>query len=281
MTTGRVRAADIGARTLTEAPGVAKRGRGGLRSSTGICYRDRVSDDAPTSTWYIPGLIRGAALLGCAAAFIWLLQGPGDKAPLEVALLLLASLGLAIVAVRVLLYDGREPSSGAVFVLRTRMLNNFAEVVIASLGGLVLFFGLGLTLMISEFRFMSFVLGIMNTGMGVAMTLWRPSFVLDAERRTLRRYAFGRALPLRVRELPYRVRITSDGYYSRAASAAGVRTGDMIRGVTRGGTFELEFVPGNNAEATAAAVRRWREIFGELGTDGSEVDASADARSSA
>lgn len=240
-----------------------------------------MSDDAPTSTWYFPGLIRGTALLGSAAAFIWLLQGPGDKAPLDAALLLLCSLGLVIVGARVLLYDGREPSGGAVFVLRTRMLNNFAEVVIAGMGGLILFFGLGLTVMISEFRLMSFVLGVMNTGIGVAMTLWRPSFVLDVERRTLRRYAFGRALPLRVRELPYRVRITSDGYYSRAASAGGVRTGDVIRGVTRGGTFELEFIPGNNAEATAAAVRRWREIFSELGTDGAEVPPHADARSSA
>ncbi|MCA9663192.1 MAG: hypothetical protein KC486_32970 [Myxococcales bacterium] len=242
-----------------------------------------MSDDAPTSTWYLPGLIRGVALLGSAAAFLWLLQGPGEKAPLDAALLLLTSLGVAIVGARVLLVDGREPSGGAVFVLRTRMLNSFAEAVIAGMGGLILFFGLGLLVMVSEFRFMSFVFGLMNTGIGVAMTLWRPSFVLDVERRTLRRYPFGRALPLRVRELPYRVRITSDGYYSRAASAGGVRTGDVVRGVTRGGTFELEFVPGNDAAATDAAVRRWREIFGELGTDGSDApsEARADPRASA
>lgn len=227
-----------------------------------------MSSGAPTQTWHLPGVIRGLALLACAAGYSLVLDAPGEHPPIDTALTVGLALAVAALAVRVALLDGREPSGGAVFVLYTRMLNNFSEVVIAGMGALLLLFGTVGLVSVSSFSVVALFFGITLGGMGTAMTLWRPCFVLDAERKTLRRYPFGRALPLRVRELPYYVRVTSEAYYSRAGNVAGVRTGDVIRGMTRGGSFELEFVPGNDAAATEAAVKRWREIFGELGTAG-------------
>jgi hypothetical protein len=180
-----------------------------------------------------------------------------DPAGWVVFVLLVAA--LLVSGARIALLEARPPRDPATVVTRTRELGPVTELVIAGMGGFLLWAGLAATLMalstevwagapsgvaVSAGELVMAV--VMFAVPGFFMIYWRPMFVLDLARRRIRRHRFGRALG-GGRDLDAgALRVFAEGYF---ITNTGVRLGDMIRGEVGGHTFELERIHGNLGKA--------------------------------
>lgn len=233
----------------------------------GYAIDGRMARDA---SWHLPDLVRGLCAAAVAPVLLWFMLTSGDEWHTKTWLawvLFVAFAGVfGAAAARVLLVNARDPNR-EVFVFRTRQSNVVAETIMAGMGALLLviacitFIDLG----IEGPGTKTPLAGVVLLPMAVALLFWRPQFALDTRRRTLRRYPFGRGIPLRHQELPYQVHITAEGYY--VGQQTRQKIGSMIRGVTSGGTFELELVPnGAPPEILEARKRAWQGMFTEMQT---------------
>jgi predicted outer membrane lipoprotein len=219
------------------------------------------------SGWHVPDLIRGLCVLAIVPGLGWFMLTPTHGSalgPLGWVLGALFAAFFGTVGARILRHDARAPK-GRLFVFRTRLLNEVVELAIAGMGASLLwmaavtFVDLGMEGPGTKTP----IAGVLLAAVGLPMVFWRPQFVLDAEERTLRRFPFGRSLPIRHQQMHFSVRVGSDDYYVGARVRQ--KVGDMIRGRTAAGDFELELVPLGTPPGTLdARVRYWRQTLDAL-----------------
>jgi hypothetical protein len=234
----------------------------------------QVASSHSTPALHIPDVVRGVMLLfgvGVLAKFTVLNEHLRLGPVAWIAFLGCAGIAVAAAA-RIISVDARPAREPSGRVARTRQVGVLQELVVAGAGGLFLLGPVGFLMITTSqevwagqvrepgsvsligLAFAAF-LGLM----GFAMTFWRPQFVLDAPARKVVRYAFGRSIPLRVKQLPYELAVYSDGYF---ITNTGVRLGDMIRGSVGKYTFELEMLRGLSPESVQARVMGWASALG-------------------
>jgi hypothetical protein len=227
---------------------------------------------ASPSSIHVPDVVRGVMLLvGVAVlAKFTLLNEHVIFGPIAwLAFLGFVAIGVAA-AVRIILIDARE---SALRLTRTRQVGVLKELVVAGCGSLLLIVPAAFLVMATsqemwagrvEDPHMSAIEFVPVAFLGLAgffMTFWRPQFVLDRAAGKIVRYAFGRSIPLRVKELPYSgLAVYSEGYFITNTPH---RLGDMIRGRVGKYTFELEMLRGQfNPEAVQRRVIGWASALG-------------------
>ncbi|MEM6955788.1 MAG: hypothetical protein AAF645_08865 [Myxococcota bacterium] len=219
-----------------------------------------------TSHWHAGDITRGLGVAAVPALLVWVLlrtQSASYSRVTPVAWGITAAFVLLFVAFAagIWLRDAREPA-GKTHVFRTRELSVFAELIIAGFGAILFAFGAFsiVDLWIESPGTKTPFVVLFLWPIALPMLFWRPKFVLDTQRRTLKRYAFGEAIPLRKKSLPYDVEVILEEYWVGRQSRR--MTGYMIRGRTTGGTFELEFLPlGTSAYIIDRQVRAWQQAF--------------------
>lgn len=223
---------------------------------------------------HLPDVVRGVMLLlgvGVLANFTVLNEHLLMGAVGWIAFL--GSAGVAIAAaVRIIMVDAvpsREPSR---LVQRTRQSGIVTEIVLVGVGALFLlapaiYLVIGTSQEVwngraeaSDLSAGALAFSSLFGVLGFFMTFWRPQFLLDASRRKITRYAFGRSIPL-TKEMPYaNLAVYSEGYF---ITNTGHRLGDMIRGRIGKYTFELEMLHGSLApEAVQARAWSWASALG-------------------
>ena len=179
------------------------------------------------------------------------------------------ALGVAAAA-RIILIDARE---SALRMTRTRQIGVLKELVVAGTGSLLLIMPAAFLVMAgsqevwagrvedSNMSAIEFVPVAFLGLVGFFMTFWRPQFVLDRAAGKIVRYAFGRSIPLRKKEMPYAgLAVYSEGYFITNTPH---RLGDMIRGRVGKYTFELEMLRGQfMPEAVERRVIGWASALG-------------------
>lgn len=235
-----------------------------------------------TSRIRAAAMVRVLVLLLSAAGLAKLMANPQRMYPYAVSGWILFAFfesALVVAAVRMILFEVIEPREG--LVLRTRNVPALAELVIGVFGlGMLL----GLGALISAFgtryqpptpwahprsHVMEVVSGAVALVIGFIAVFFRPVFVFKAGK--LRRYPFGRTLPIRVQDVEPVVRVLAEGYYVDSGSSR-FRQGFMIRAHTSAGTFELELLP-EDPGAVSARVRHWQDVLRE---NGMTVDTASD-----
>jgi hypothetical protein len=228
---------------------------------------------APTT--HVPDVVRAVMLLvGVLALAKFTVLNEHMKLGAVAWIAFVAYVGLAVAAAgRIVAADAlplREPHRQ---VQRTRQMGVFKELVIAGTGGLFLICPFAYlmiatseevwagTARASDFSPIGLVFTSLFGLTGFFMVFWRPQFVLDAATRKIVRYAFGRSVPLRTKELPYsELSVSSEGYF---ITNTGQRLGDMIRGRVGKDTFELEMLHGSFApEQVQARAMAWATSLG-------------------
>jgi hypothetical protein len=190
--------------------------------------------------------------------------------PVGVVMLLVFE-GLVIAsAVRIYLKDAQQPPA-SVLHFDTRQINIVQELVIS--GGAAMFGWFGLYILMGAGAHevwaghvelnrgpkpFEYVIGVFFLATAFFGFFWRPTFTLDRVKRTIQRFPFGRALPLRKGpERPAEdVDVVSQPHFR---PNTGIQVGDMIRGTLGKNTFELELLRGQNTpQHLAARVAHWK-----------------------
>jgi hypothetical protein len=223
----------------------------------------------------VPAAIRAA---GCIALAVLLLKSTLLNEHLKLlplGFVILAAFEGALIAsaLRIFLKDARPPRANVMHV-DTRNISFIHELVIT--GGAVMFGWFGTyiltgvgahevwagTVQARGPRPEEVVIGLFFLTGAFFGFYWRPTFTLDFERRTVRRFPFGRALPIFVG--PERstadLSVVAEGYFR---TNTGIKLGEMIRGKLGKNTFELELIPGGeNGNVTPVHLERriahWR-----------------------
>lgn len=223
----------------------------------------------------VNALVRAIACLALAVLLfkITALNAHLQLTPLGMVMLAAFEGLLVAAAARVFLKDAKPPSPN-VLHLETRKLNIAQELVISGGGVMLGVFGLYILMGAGANEVWAghvetrgpkpfeYVLGLFFCATAFPLLFFRPAFTLDLQRRAIRRFPFGRALPLKVG--PERsgddVNVVSEGYF---ITNTGVRLGDMIRGKLGKNSFELELVRGENTpERLEARIAHWRRTLG-------------------
>lgn len=199
--------------------------------------------------------------------------------------LALIEAALLVSGVRIALLEARPPRDRHTVVTRTRELGPLRELVIAGMGGFLLWAGLVAVLLSLSSEAEPAVIGkglisppevvmaVVMFGLpGFFMIYWRPMFSIDMSRGTVRRHRFGRALGPG-KSLPAALlRVFSEGYF---ITNTGIRLGDMIRGRVAKNTFELELIRGNvGPETVARRVQWWAQALHTTPESASETEAA-------
>jgi hypothetical protein len=223
-------------------------------------------------------LARALGLFAVAIILGMMMASPPD--PYEVtavgwAIFGLFELGFVVAAIRMIRLEAIDPG-GDVYVFRTRELSLFVELVLTFFG----FLGL---LMIAQGWIEAFgmryvapgpawherdktlgtiLMTVCGLAIGFPAIFYRPAFILDVKAGTLYRYPFGLTLPIRMQEMQPAIEVVAEGYYTGKPKR---RVGDMIRGRTPAGSFELELVLGNvPEEEMARRLDEWRSTLDRL-----------------
>lgn len=216
--------------------------------------------------------IRAAALVATAFMLFKMtaLNEHLQLTALGVGMLLGFEAALLLAAFRVFMNDARPPPPNVLHV-DTRAGNVLQELAISGVG--VMFAVTSLSILMGAGAHevwagrvqlnrgpkpLEYVLGICFLAAAVPLVLFRPTFTIDLEKRAIRRFPWGRAVPLQVG--PERstadVRIVSEGFFR---TNTGVRLGDIIRGRLGENTFELEMLWGKpSPEEIASRIEYWQ-----------------------
>ncbi|MEM6957570.1 MAG: hypothetical protein AAF645_17890 [Myxococcota bacterium] len=216
--------------------------------------------------WHSGDLTRGLGVAAVPVLLLWALVQSHRSTYGHVTATAWA-LGAAFVvlfgalAVRIWMRDARPPE-GSTHVFRTRDLSVFAEAVMAGMGALL--FTLGafsiVDVWIEAPGTKTPLVAFFVWPMALPLLFWRPTFFLDARRRILKRFAFGQALPLRTKTLPYEVELVVEKCW-RGRQVRRV-IGHMLRGKTNAGTFELEFFPvGTPTHVVLQRIEFWKQTI--------------------
>ncbi len=230
----------------------------------------------------VPAAIRAA---GCVALAVLLLKSTLlnehlKLLPLGFIILAVFEAALIASAVRIFLKDAKPPPPNVMHV-DTRNINFIQELIIT--GGAVMLGWFGTYIFVAaganevwagsvEARGpkpFELVIGAFFFATAFFGFFWRPSFTLDLARRTIRRFPFGRALPVLVgpERSTSELAVVSEGYFR---TNTGIKLGEMIRGKLGENTFELELIPGGvNGDVTPVHLdRRIAHWSGVLGASG-------------
>ena len=238
-------------------------------------YAAHAASRPSTPALHLPDVVRAVMMLvgvGVFAKFTvlneHLIFGPFAW----IAFLGYVAIGVAAAA-RLALVDAAPARDPYRSVQRTRQIGVIKEIVIAGTGALMLIAPATYLVMVAsqelwggrarpsgDFSLGGLLVTAFFALLGFFMTFYRPQFVLDAQARKIVRYAFGRSIPLRVKELPYAdLAVYSDGYF---ITNTGHRLGDMIRGRAGKYTFELEMLRGLAPAAVQARAMAWASALG-------------------
>lgn len=174
---------------------------------------------------------------------------------------------LVFSGVRIAMLEARPPRDRQTVLTRTREIGPIKELVIAGMGGFLLWAALAAVLMCfcteiwaghasaSKISAPEVVMALVMFGLpGFFMMYWRPMFAIDLARGAVRRFRFGRALGTGKLLAGSGLRVVSEGYF---VTNTGIRLGDMVRGKVNKYTFELELIRGNLGEAYVARRVAW------------------------
>ena len=185
---------------------------------------------------------------------------------------LLIEAALVVSGVRIALLEARPPRDRQTVVTRTRELGPIKELIIAGMGGFLLWAGLAAVLLSfsteiwagvaskSKISVPEVVMAVLLFGLpGFFMIYWRPMFSIYLAKGVIRRHRFGRALGVG-KSLPGpELCVFSEGYF---ITNTGIRLGDMIRGKLGKNTFELELIRGNfGKEYVGQRVAWWAQAL--------------------